>query len=275
MKAEELRAEWVEYNKSKSESSKQNLVEHYFKFVQNIARKLSNKYNRKVDADELASYGVDGLYRAIEKYDTRFETKFETYAYIRIRGSIIDGMRSDDWVPRSVRLRQSWMDSTRVDLQAKKGRKIEDDELLKALKIDPKDYDKNMCKYKVAAIASIENNLSGNTSDPDENKKDFNCYLIAKNEALPGGSMARREFLSKLIGRNFTKAERQIVYLYYYKDFTMKEIAEKLKMSESRVCQVHQNILERLRTRVQINPDFFGEDVLGIIEATNGRKAVI
>ena len=93
--------------------------EHYYIYVRKIATNLSKKYNNKVSSEELASYGLTGLYRAIDYYDETRNVKFETYAYSRIRGSMIDGIRSDDWVPRSVRLRQDVIERARFKKEIK------------------------------------------------------------------------------------------------------------------------------------------------------------
>jgi len=268
MDSQELKETWESFAKNHDFDSKQKLVEHYFNFVQNIARKLASKLAYKVTVEELASSGIDGLYKAIDSYDPEtFGTKFETYGYIRVWGAMIDGIRNDDWVPRSVRLRQADIEKARSEMEASSGIKVSDEMLFAHLGIDPEDYNRNSHKYHAVGISSLDNCLE----DGEENKKEFNSYLVAKNEPSPDANILRKEFLSKLVGKNFTALERNILYLYYYENYTMKEISDKLKVSESRISQVHHDVLKRLKTRVEVNPNYFSADIMDIMDEANTK----
>ena len=201
-------------------------------------------------------------YKAIDRYDPQHKTKFETYAYIRIRGAMLDGIRSEDWIPRSVRLRQSEIEKTKQEMEAICGCKVLESDVLEALGIDPNDYHKHCNRYKPAVKSSIETSACMNFDLQGGNKKDFNRYLVAKHEISPNVLLLKQEFLSKLIGKNLTLPERRIIYMYYYESKTMKEIAEIIDMSESRVSQIHHDVLERLKTRIKVNPSYFGDDLL-------------
>jgi RNA polymerase sigma factor FliA len=265
MKVENIFDVWDVYLKERDDKSKNKLVEYYFTFVNKIATTLSRKLNGHVSQPELASHGVAGLYKAIENFDVTMGNKFETYAYIRIKGAMLDGLRKEDWVPRSVRIRETTIQKEQDKLQNASSEKITKSDALKNLGIDEQDYNSHPEKFRARSIFSIESCSNPNIDDND-NKKDFNEYLESHKDASPDSKMVRMEFLNKLIGRRFTKLEKNIVYLYYYEKLTMKEIAKQLKISESRISQIHQSVLKRLKTRIEVNPNYFSDNILDIIE---------
>jgi len=271
MKTKSILDVWNIYLKNRDDKSKNKLVEHYFTFVNKIASTLSRKLNNHVSQPELASHGVDGLYKAIENFDETRGNKFETYAYIRIKGAMLDGLRKEDWVPRSVRIRETMIQKEQDKIQNDNGKKMTKTEALQKLGIKEVDYNKNPEKFRARSTFSIES-CSNSDIDNDDNKKDFNEYLESHNNISPDSNLIRMEFLNKLIGKRFTKLEKDIVYLYYYEELTMKEIAKNLKISESRVSQIHQNILERLKTRIKINPAYFSDNILDIIGKCNNNN---
>jgi RNA polymerase sigma factor for flagellar operon FliA len=263
---------WKEFVSSRSPEIKSRLAAHYFEFVQHIANNLAQKLNWKVPVEELASYGTDGLFSAIEAYDLERKIKFETYAYRRIQGSMIDAMRSEDWVPRSVRQRQDQIEQCRETMEAHFGDRVSTSQVLQQLNICEKDFHKNPSKYKASMKSSIENCI--NPEVESDNKKDFNKYLVCKKNSSPEGKIVRREFLSKLMGKHFSSLERKIIYFYYYEDLTMKEISKKLNISESRISQLHQQVLKRLRAKIAINPEYFDEDVISVMSECHSRGSL-
>ena len=265
MKTENIFDVWDVYLKDRDDKSKNKLVAYYFTFVNKIASTLSRKLNNHVSQPELASHGVDGLYKAIENFDVTMGNKFETYAYIRIKGAMLDGLRKEDWVPRSVRIRETTIQKEQDRLQNASGEKTTKSEALKELGINELEYNKHPEKFHARSIFSIEASSNPNI-DNNDNKKDFNEYLESHKNSSPDSRIVRMEFLNKLIGRRFTKLEKNIVYLYYYEELTMKEIAKQLKISESRISQIHQSVLKRLKTRIKINPNYFSDNILDIIE---------
>ena len=122
---------WKKYKSGKYPKLKNDIIEYYYDLVDRIAKKVAAKMNYRVSAEELGSHGVDGLYRAIEAYDLSRGIKFETYAYARIHGSMIDGLRTDDWVPRSVRIRHNILEKAKELARIKLGR--EPDDIVQAL----------------------------------------------------------------------------------------------------------------------------------------------
>ena len=273
VKASKLECTWSTYLSKKDDSSKRKLVEHYFPFVKKIAVKLSYKLNNRVLPDELSSYGIDGLYRAIEKFDFERGNKFETYAYTRIRGSMLDILRQQDWVPRSVRINSSKIEKIRQEAQTRLNKKVDAVDILDKLDINLKKYTSDIHSFIPRSVSSIESCVNPNIDNCD-NKKDFNQYLVAKNNSSPDSCLVRIEFLNKLIGKRCSILEQKIVYYYYYEGLTMSDISKILNITESRVSQLHKKILKNLKKGIEVNPSYFSEDIVDIIDGCNDSDAL-
>lgn len=240
-----VEAAWERFLKNQNEKDRNILIEHYFPYVQNISKKLSKKMNNKVEAQELASHGVDGLIKALENFDENREAKFETYAYARIRGAMLDGLRTEDWVPRSVRQRQDKLEGVRTRMRTDLGREPTDEEVLEELGINNVDYFKNPNKFKASSTSSIDMCVS-NDIDGDYNKLDFNTNLMVDDDG-PDNNILRNEFFNKVTLDTLSSLEKKIIFYYYYKNLTIKQVAAKIETSESRVSQIHQKALSKLK----------------------------
>lgn len=267
MDLKKLEDVWKKFSKKKTDKLKNQLVEHYYPYVKKIASNLSKKLNYKVSADDLSSYGIDGLYRAIDAYDLGRNIKFETYSYRRIKGSMIDAIRQQDWVPRSVRQREDMIETTKIRLESELGRKADLKEVLAEAKIKETDYHKNVSKYNAAGQASIESNLQLPTGE--DTKKDFNKYLVADAPKHPEHKFIRKEFFRKLLDNGFNELERKIIIYHYYENYTMKKIAEKLEISESRASQIHHQVLKRLKAKLTNDRDYFDNDILDYMSGSD------
>jgi len=251
----ELNALWKIFKTTHKQEKRNKLVEHYYKLVERIAQTVSKKINYKVSSDELASHGVDGLFKAIESFDLNRNIKFETYAYSRIKGSMIDGLRSDDWVPRSVRIRQSKIEKAMIDLEAETGEKAEILSAVDKAGIDTFEYLKNTKKFKATMCSSLD---TSSCLCEEDVKKDFNIYLKS-DVPSPDIKIIRREFLSKFLGKGLRSSERRIIYLYYYEKLTMREIASRLETTESHISQIHKAILKKIKSKISKNQQYLKE----------------
>lgn len=269
---------WKKYRSAKTDKmkheSRNKLVEEYYPLVKKIAYKLAQKLNWKITPDELTSFGVDGLFIAIGKFDVTQGVKFEHYATQRIHGSMIDNMRKIDLIPRSVRLNSTNFEKTRSKLESQKGRLITDDEVATELGISISDYNQNLKKYHPVIFSSLEGSDMTNDGNSDMFKQDFNTSLTSRNTPSPDSKIIRKEFFNKLLGNGFSSTERMIVYLYYYKNYTMDRIAAKLKISESRVSQIHKDLLPRMKNKIERNPDYFSDHVEELIKSTNDSESL-
>ena len=249
MEKEDLTRIWQEFKNLQTKESKQKLIEYYFSYVQHIASNMSKKLNYKISSSELASYGVDGLYQALDTYDKDKKVKFETFAYRRIAGSMIDVLRQEDWIPRSVRQRQANVESARNALSNIAGKDVGIDHVLDYLQIDREDYHKNMKKYNALGTVSIEE--CTNNDDSNNNiVHDFYKKTVDQKALSPETGMERQEFLLKIIKENFNEIEFKVIYQYYFKKFTMKEVAAFLNTTQSKVSRIHKKVIKKLKVLV-------------------------
>jgi len=268
---------WIKYQQEKNSNKKKKLenqlVEIYYPLVRKISYGLAERIGWRMSPDELSSLGVDGLYIAIRKFDLDREATFSTYASRRIHGSMIDGIRKEDIIPRSVRINNTKIERMRVLLESEKGRKVLDHEIMEELGIDNNEYNRNRKKFHPISFSSIDTPIVTRDNNIEDYKQDFNSSLIDNHSSAPDSKIVRKEFFNKLIGKNFTKIEQKIVYYYYYQNLTMDRISVKLKMSESRISQIHKNILPRLQDKIERNPKYFGEDIKKIIKNCNDKDS--
>jgi RNA polymerase sigma factor for flagellar operon FliA len=261
----ELPLVWQAYFDSKATGSpdpliEKRLVEHYYPLVKKVANRLHQKI-ADVQPDELASMGVDGLYDSVRAYDTAHKTKFETYATPRIRGSMLDAIRKADWVPRLVRAKAAKLDRCRAVLESSEGRKLADSEMAKKLSMSNEEYD----EFAKGAATPAMHFVSEMSPDGESEKQLSIEHIEDSDSAQPIDNLLRNELFWKLMGKNFTPQERTIIKLYYYNDLSMKEISDKVNLSESRVSQMHTIILKRLRQKAERNPAYFA-DVFAMTE---------
>jgi RNA polymerase sigma factor for flagellar operon FliA len=244
--------------------SKRKLVEHYYPLVKKVAQRLHAKIHH-LTVDELTSMGIDGLYDAINKYDPeRFKNKFETYAVQRIRGSMLDEIRKSDWVPRLVRSKTTKFQTQRQVAESHAGKKLSSAELATALAITEEEIEEIIASTTMPVMYSVHE-----VREEDENNGLSINQIEDSNFAQPVDNLMRREFFQKLMSLNFTPQERKIMWLYYFENRCMKEIAEEVGLSESRVSQMHSRILKRLRDKAERNPDYF-QDISAILNRFKG-----
>jgi len=263
---------WEKFHKEKIKLKKdkirQEIVEIYYPLVQKISYKVAKNLQWKVSPEELSSFGVDGLYIAIDKFSIDRGVDFPAYANRRIGGSMIDGIRREDLIPRSVRINCSLFDKIRQNIESNEGRKVSEYEIIEELGIKQKDYLKNIKKYSPLNFMSLEGSNIENNKQDDFNQ-DYLTDLTDKKTSTPDSKIIRKEFLNKLISKDFSPFEQKVIYYYYYKNFTMGEIGEKLGTSESRISQIHSELLERLKEKIERNPEFFNNNVKSYIKKCN------
>ena len=237
---------WRRYKRSPSQSIRNTLMERYLFIVKYNAERIGAKLPDEVDSDDLVSAGVFGLMDAIDAYDLERGVKFETYCAPRIRGAILDELRSMDWVPRLVRSRAHKLARAARELEATLGREPTEDELAERLGLPRPEFEKLVRDATAVTQISLSRKYAQNDSSRDVCEIDV---LQDKRGKDPVREVQRRD-LKKLFTRGFTRAERLILILYYYEQLTMKEIGATLDLSESRVSQMHSAILDRLKSQL-------------------------
>jgi len=238
---------WVQYKEKDDIEARDDLIIHYAHLVKYVANRLAINLSSVVEVDELISYGIEGLIDAIEKYDHKRNIKFETYAITRIRGSMIDGLRSMDWVPVSVRQKSKELEKTYTKLESKLGRAATDIEVAEELGITLNEFAHLLKEVAANTIISLDDFIPGD--DGDDKKKRIVDLLEDQNasDALELLELSEvKALLANTISR-LPEKEKTVVYLYYYEGLTLKEIGMVLGLSESRISQLHTKAILRLR----------------------------
>ncbi len=270
MNKDTIKSVWADFFAATDEPSKKplekQLVEYYYPLVRKVATKMHQKLSDSVTIDELVSNGVDGLYQTLNSFDRSRNIKFETYATPRIKGAILDAIRKEDWVPRLVRARTNWLNNKRQILEGTAGHKLSDNELAEKLGFTMEQF----MKFSKSAIGLHS------MSDKSDDDEQYGLADSIKDDesSQPVENILRQEFFNKLLGRNFTPHERKIMWLYYYEQLSMREISEQVDLSESRVSQMHNMILKRLRQKQERNPEYFKEITRMLGEFKNKSFAI-
>ncbi len=245
---------WGQFHKTHDDCSRNSLMEHYRYLVRYAAERLHSKLPDKVELDDLISAGIFGLMDAIDAYDPARGVKFETYCSPRIRGSILDELRSMDWVPRLVRARAHQLTKAKQSLEAHLGRKPLKEELAEELDMNMEEFNRLQQDANAIGLVSLDTQYSDDETEKDI--REIDVISDRKSESPP--TEAQKRDLKELLTKGLTRAERLIVVLYYYEEMTMKEIGATLDLSESRVSQMHSSIMARLKAQLNTRKREFG-----------------
>ena len=243
---EETARSWRQFKATGERKWRNVLMVHYFPIVKYNAERIGAKLPDEVDRDDLISAGVFGLIDAIKAFDLERGVKFETYCAPRIRGAILDELRSMDWVPRLVRSRSHKLDRVSRELESTFGRTPTDGEIADRLSISRVEFE----KLRRAATAVVQVSLSRKYNDSDSNKEVCEIDVLQDRRGKDPFVEIQKRDLRDLLVRGMSRAERLILILYYYEEMTMKEIGVTLDLSESRVSQMHSANLARLKTQL-------------------------
>lgn len=237
---------WESYRKEPTEELRNYLMEKFLHLVRYNAERIYTRLPDEVDIEDLMSAGIFGLKDAIEAFDLDRQVKFETYCAPRIRGAILDELRTMDWVPRLVRSRTHKVDQARMRLEMELGRTPSTDEISARLGIDGEELKKVLKDGSAVSITSLSRQRYQSDSSREVREIDV---IEDERQSNPLTEIQRRD-LKELLTKGLTRAERLIVVLYYYEEMTMKEIGQTLDLSESRVSQMHSSILARLKAQM-------------------------
>ncbi len=242
-----IRQIWEQYQRNPSEAMRNYLMEKFLHVVRYNAERISARLPDEVDIEDLMSSGLFGLMDAIDAFDLARGVKFETYCAPRIRGAILDELRSMDWVPRLVRHRTAKVEQARMGLEMELGRAPTTDEISSRLGVDSEELKKILKDSSAVSISSLSRRCFNTDSSREIHEIDV---IEDSRQNSPITDIQRRD-LKDLLTKGLSRAERLIVILYYYEEMTMKEIGATLDLSESRVSQMHSSILARLKAQMQ------------------------
>ncbi len=237
---------WDEYMAGRSPQLREKIILEYAPLVKFVAGRLSMYLGYNVEYDDLVGYGIFGLIDAIDKFDSKKDVKFETYATLRIKGAILDQIRRMDWIPRTVRQRQKKINTAIKELEASSGRVATDEEVAAALGISSTEYLEWQQQLMVTNVVSLDEFTEVGVEAPIDRNVSANRFVSPEDETLKG---EMRQMLTEAL-EILTEKEKKVVVLYYYEDLTLKEIANVLEVSESRVSQLHSKALVKLRRKL-------------------------
>ena len=247
MNENEILILWKNYKRTNNRELRNKLIEHYAPLVKLIAGKLMIRVGEHAEYDDLCSIGIFGLIDAIEKFDLSKNIKFETYASLRIRGSILDELRKLDLVSRTTRETYKSYEKAKHDLFIKYGRNPTDDEIKAFMNLTDEEYHKFILDLPFTNLVSLDEHI--------EMGIQINETIFQKNVFETPEQTINKEELKNTLQEALnllTEREKQIILCIYYEDLTAKEISKTLDISESRVSQIHSKALAKLRNHIDL-----------------------
>ena len=241
---EELDSLWKSFKESGDMEAKNEILLHYGYLVRWIVRRMMPKYNNFNEYDDLVSCGMLGLIDAVDKFELKHEVKFETYAFPRIRGEILDYMRSQDWASPSLRKKLNAITSAYETFESQHPGRPVDKDVASSLDMPLEQVHKILNQAHMFNIVNFEDALSSGNSEAD---------IQSHDEYSPEEELLKKE-KKRLIAEAIDalpEKERTVITLYYYEGLLLKEIADILQVTESRVSQIHSKVLARMRTKLE------------------------
>ncbi len=245
----EVDALWTAYKGSSTVAERDRLILHYSPLVKYVAGRVAVGLPQNVEQSDLVSYGIFGLIDAIEKFDLERGYKFETYAIARIKGAILDELRSNDWVPRSVRSRARDIERTIAELESRLGRVPSDEELAAKLGLSQDELDESLSDISRTSIAALDELWTVSAGGDQISLIDTIEDAQGPDPISALASTEMREAIGEAIS-GLPEREKLVITLYYYEELTLREIGEVLGVTESRVSQLHTKAVLRLKARL-------------------------
>lgn len=238
------------FKEKRTPEIREKLLIEYLPLVKSVAGRMALGFPKSVEVSDLVSTGFIGLSEALSNFDPSRGVKFETYAVPRIKGAILDELRSLDWVPRSIRAKSRGIEKAKVKLENKLGRKPTKWELAKVLKVSTRELLATLDDLSSSSMLSLDDMIYGD----DDNRQ------IPRVETLKStctqnilSDLEKKELKAFIVSsvNNLTEQERLVISLYYYEELTLKEIGEVMNISESRVSQIHTKAVYKLRNMIK------------------------
>ena len=259
MASESVQDIWFRFKHRNDSRARESLIDNYSYLVKITAGRIAGGVPPSLDREDLISAGVIGLIRAVDQFDSTRAVKFETYAIALIRGAILELLRGEDWAPRSVRDKIKLLERTYSQVELALGRPGTDDEVAEALNLTVDGLHKMLSEVAQASVLSLDEMLF--SSEPDATLRVVDTVEDTKatgDTTRQVEKQQRRQALNVAVKR-LPEREHLVLSLYYYEGLTFKEIGKILQVSESRVFQLHQQAMMRLRGYLAADRDLFTE----------------
>ncbi len=241
---------WADYVERRDPATRDQLIVSYSPVVKYVAGRVAVGLPQNVEHADLVSYGMFGLIDAIERFELDRGFKFETFAIPRIKGAILDELRSIDWVPRSIRAKARAVEKAFANLEVRWGRSPSDAELADELEMSVDQLHDLLGRISLGGIAALDEMLSGSERGESATLGD----TIATADLGPSAQFEIEEMRQLLAGsiNRMPEREKIVLTLYYYEGLTLNDIGEVLGVTESRVCQIHTKAVLHLRSRMNL-----------------------
>jgi RNA polymerase sigma factor for flagellar operon FliA len=238
---------WKTYHKAGAGSSVENdLVKQYLPLVKTVVGRMAMSLPPHVSSEDLYSSGLVGLLNALRRYDPKCGTSFETYSRTRIKGAILDELRRLDWVPRSIHSKAKEVEKVMQQIQQKKGDVVTEEEMARAMKMTIEDYRNLLDQIRPATFICLD---SVRTGEFEDGSSRYDC-MPDDRSSTPDVRASTRE-LSQIIAERLEQLpemQRKVLALYYFEDLRLREIAEILGVTESRICQIHSQAILSIKS---------------------------
>jgi len=240
---------WAQYKLTGSTEVRNQLIESNLNIVKYHADRISSHSHYRVDSEDLVAAGVFGLMDAVDAFEPARGLKFSTFASYRVRGAMLDELRATDWVPRLVRQRTNQLEAARNRRLAASGIEPTNDELIDELQVDSSEFQKISHDAGITSMISMQGQSRHQKNDSDRDLMPAN--IISDHlQVDPMENVARSE-MQDICMQDLSEVEGMIVKLYYYEGMTMREMSKAMGISESRICQLHHEILAKLRVSMR------------------------
>ncbi|WP_096189101.1 FliA/WhiG family RNA polymerase sigma factor [Evansella halocellulosilytica] len=239
--------DWDRWTSDRDTVAGDQLVHAYTPLVEYHVQRIGATLPKNVHLDDLRSHGMFGLYDALEKFDHSRDLKFDTYASFRIRGAIIDGLRQEDWLPRSLREKSKKIEQTIEKLEQELGRTPSSTEVAEQISMKEEDVLHIMNESFLANQLSIDE-----PTQDSEREESYSSTIVDRNTLTPEQSLVKKAQMGELeeVIKQLSEKEQLVISLFYFEELSLTEIGEVLKLSTSRISQIHSKTLFKLQQKL-------------------------